>query len=108
MLQSIDQPANIMVDCSHANSNKDHERQVLVAQDVAQQISDGNQSIMGIMLESNLEAGNQPLTSELRYGVSITDACIDWNTTAALLKEFAQSVKPTLTSRAVSTRRLAS
>ena len=96
VLQSIHQPANIMVDCSHANSNKDHERQALVARDVAAQIADGNRSIMGIMLESNLGAGNQPLTSNLRYGVSITDACIDWDTTAELLRDFAQTVRPAL------------
>ncbi len=80
---------NIMVDCSHANSSKDHNRQCLVAQAIAQQIADGNRSIMGLMLESNLSSGNQALGSaaDLAYGVSVTDACIDWDTTAALLHD---------------------
>jgi 3-deoxy-7-phosphoheptulonate synthase len=76
---------NIVVDCSHANSNKDHALQALVLDNVANQILEGNRSIVGAMLESNLEAGNQPIPpdlSKLRYGVSVTDACMDWNATA--------------------------
>ena len=92
-LARLDGPANIMIDCSHANSQKQHERQLLVAEDVVRQIDAGNQSIIGIMLESNLEAGNQPLSTEtLRYGVSITDACIDWKSTEALLKDMAEKL----------------
>ena len=82
-----------MVDCSHANSEKDPSRQPSVAHDVAQQIAQGNQSIMGLMLESHLEAGNQPIPedlADLRYGVSVTDGCIDWQTTEALLVELAE------------------
>lgn len=82
--------SNIMIDCSHANSSKQHERQVLVARDVVEQIAAGNLSISGLMLESNLGAGNQKLTpggADLAYGVSITDACIDWATTESLLRE---------------------
>jgi 3-deoxy-7-phosphoheptulonate synthase len=78
---------NIMIDCSHGNSGKDPARQPLVFADVIRQIVDGNQSIVGAMIESNLEGGNQPLAerSKLRYGVSITDACIDWKTTGTAL-----------------------
>ena len=94
--------ANIMVDCSHANSNKDHDRQALVARSVAEQIADGNRSIVGLMIESNIGAGNQPLRADrenMRYGVSVTDACIDWDTTAALLREVAARIEPALTER---------
>ncbi len=78
----------IMVDCSHGNSNKDYQRQALVLDDIVQQVVDGNNSISGVMLESFLSAGNQKIptdTSQLKYGVSITDACIDWETTERIL-----------------------
>ena len=81
-------PVNIMIDCSHANSSKDPSLQPLVLENVANQILEGNTSIMGVMLESHLKAGNQKLTedkSELEYGVSITDGCIDWQTTETAL-----------------------
>ncbi|MEH8137136.1 3-deoxy-7-phosphoheptulonate synthase [Gallibacterium anatis] len=81
---------SIMVDCNHGNSNKDYRRQPIVAEDVLQQIVDGNRSITGIMLESNLNAGNQSADqpkAEMKYGVSITDACIDWQTTETLLRK---------------------
>lgn len=83
--------AAIMVDCSHANSAKDHTRQIAVARDVAAQIEAGNRSIIGVMLESHLHEGNQPIGDgrNLRYGVSVTDACIDWESTAGLLRELA-------------------
>jgi len=79
----------IMIDCTHANANKDHKRQPLVARNVAEQLAAGNTSIIGIMLESHLNAGTQKLEdpTKLAYGVSITDACIDWDTTASLLHE---------------------
>ncbi|WP_456405531.1 3-deoxy-7-phosphoheptulonate synthase [Thiolapillus sp.] len=83
---------NIMVDCSHDNSEKDPQQQRLVAMDVLNQIRGGNQSIMGIMLESHLHAGNQSIPedlSQLRYGVSVTDACMDWADTESLLRELA-------------------
>ena len=92
--------ANIMVDCSHANSNKDHRKQPLVARAVTRQIEDGNESIIGIMLESNLADGGQPLSGNLRYGVSITDACIGWECTESLLRELAGRLSPALTKRA--------
>ena len=78
----------LVVDCSHGNSSKDHNLQPLVAENVVHQIQDGNGSILGIMLESNLGAGNQSSEqpkNQMQYGVSITDACIDWDTTATLL-----------------------
>ena len=81
-------PENIMVDCSHGNSSKKPELQPLVAENVANQIIEGNRSITGIMLESNIHAGNQPIPkdlSQLGYGISVTDACIDWETTDKLL-----------------------
>jgi 3-deoxy-7-phosphoheptulonate synthase len=85
----------IVVDCSHGNSCKDHTRQVLVAQNVLEQICAGNKSIIGIMLESNLKAGNQSDSvskASLVYGVSVTDACIDFDTTAQLLKSMAEKL----------------
>ena len=89
-LDSIGATQAIMVDCSHANSNKDHTKQGSVLEAVAEQISVGNKSIRGVMLESNLKPGNQKVDSsqELQYGVSITDACIGWEETERLLKDF--------------------
>ena len=89
----------IMVDCSHANSNKDPATQPNVARSVTEQILRGNRSIIGLMLESHLYAGKQKIPrrlGELRYGVSITDGCIDWTTTEALLLEIADAVRPVL------------
>lgn len=77
-------PSNLVVDCSHGNSNKDPALQNLVFADCINQITEGNKSIVGLMLESHLNWGNQPIPEDLntlRYGVSITDACIDWKTT---------------------------
>ena len=77
---------SIMVDLSHANSNKDHRNQRLVLDAVMEQIRQGNQSITGIMIESNLQPGNQKINGhELEYGVSVTDACIGWTETEELL-----------------------
>ena len=82
-------PLNIVVDCSHANSRKNHALQTLVFKDVVHQVLDGNRAIKGVMLESHLFEGQQKLgaLSDLRYGVSITDACLGWDTTAACLRE---------------------
>ena len=84
-------PVNIVVDCSHGNSRKNHALQSLVLKDVVGQIVDGNRSIKGVMLESNLGEGNQKLgdPKALRYGVSITDACLGWDATAEGLREAA-------------------
>ncbi|UUO04895.1 3-deoxy-7-phosphoheptulonate synthase [Blastopirellula sp. J2-11] len=82
--------SNLLVDCSHANSNKDHTQQKNVWRDVLTQRTEGNRSIIGMMLESNISPGNQKLGAEpssLTYGVSITDACIGWDETADLLRE---------------------
>ncbi len=84
----------LMVDCSHGNSNKDHRRQSVVLKDLLEQRLKGNRGIAGIMLESHLKEGNQKLSepSVLEYGVSITDACIGWETTEALLLEVSNSL----------------
>ncbi len=93
---------NIMVDCSHANSNKDHNLQPLVADNVANQIVEGNKSIIGVMIESNIEAGNQKIPenlADLTYGKSVTDACISWDVTEQLLKSMDKKIKSTLDQR---------
>ena len=93
---------NVMIDCSHANSNKDPSRQPTIARAVVNQIRGGNASIMGLMLESNLYPGSQKLAgnrASLRYGVSITDACIDWQTTETLLIEAAATLRDPLRAR---------
>ncbi len=92
----------IIVDCSHGNSSKDYTRQPLVAQDVVKQICAGNKSIIGIMLESNINAGNQSsdlAKEELAYGVSVTDACIDFAETEQLLADADAQLSGCLTSR---------
>ncbi|PSN15080.1 3-deoxy-7-phosphoheptulonate synthase [filamentous cyanobacterium CCT1] len=81
-------PQRIVVDCSHGNSNKNYERQGDVMQNILQQISDGNRSVVGMMLESNLAAGNQKVSDGrkgLQYGISITDPCIGWKETEDLV-----------------------
>lgn len=93
---------NIMVDCSHANSNKDHNLQPLVLDNVANQILEGNTSIIGVMMESHLKGGNQKLSSNLQdmeYGVSVTDACVDWETTENALVSMADKLRDTLKAR---------
>ncbi|MGC1910612.1 MAG: 3-deoxy-7-phosphoheptulonate synthase, partial [Candidatus Acidiferrales bacterium] len=88
-------PPRVMIDCSHANSNKDHTRQPLVCRDVAAQIARGQNQIIGVMLESNLVAGAQRLIAgqPLVYGQSITDACMAWPETLTLLRELAAAVR---------------
>jgi 3-deoxy-7-phosphoheptulonate synthase len=93
---------NLMIDCSHGNSKKNHANQSVVLDSVAEQIKNGNKSIIGIMIESNLEEGNQPIPddlSEIKPGVSVTDACISWETTESLLRGFAAEVKEALRAR---------
>ncbi len=93
---------NIMVDTSHANSSKDPALQPLVMENVTNQILEGNNSIIGLMIESNLEFGNQPIPddlSELRYGVSVTDGCIDWKTTEDSLRDMFNKLKDVLPNR---------
>jgi 3-deoxy-D-arabinoheptulosonate-7-phosphate synthase (EC 2.5.1.54) len=94
--------SNIMIDCSHANSNKNHELQPLVMENVSNQILEGNQSIIGVMIESNIGAGNQKIPAnldDLQYGVSVTDACIDWQTTEDMLLSTSEKLKTALSSR---------
>lgn len=85
----------IMVDCSHGNSQKDHAKQALVVKSIVEQLQAGSKDIVGVMLESNLVAGNQTLKGkeELRHGQSITDACIDWAETEKLLTILAEAVR---------------
>ena len=90
LLQKSGAPERLMVDCSHANCGKDHTKQPIAFRDLLQQRVDGNTGIVGVMLESHLNAGNQSFPADkgkLRYGVSITDPCIDWQTTEELLQE---------------------
>ena len=93
---------NIMVDCSHANSNKDPALQPLVMENVANQILEGNESIIGLMVESHLNWGCQAIPkdlSELQYGVSITDACIDWESTEKTLRSMHAKLRDVLPAR---------
>ncbi|MCY4045529.1 MAG: 3-deoxy-7-phosphoheptulonate synthase [Cellvibrionales bacterium] len=94
---------NIMIDCSHANSNKQPELQPLVVDDVASQVLEGNQSIVGLMIESHLKAGNQSLSKgieNLTYGQSITDGCIGWEETETALRALAKKIAEPLSKRA--------
>jgi len=89
-------PAKLVIDCSHANSMKDPALQPLVFHDCVHQILEGNRSIVGLMLESNLEAGNQAIPqdlAQLRYGVSVTDACIAWDSTEQTLRRADQDLR---------------
>ena len=93
----------IMVDCSHANSGKDPTRQPLVVSDIASQIQQGNRSVVGFMMESHLNFGNQSLDvkgkEELRHGVSITDSCLDWSSTESCLINLANDIRVALRAR---------
>ncbi|HEX6805984.1 MAG TPA: 3-deoxy-7-phosphoheptulonate synthase [Terriglobales bacterium] len=94
-LEQAGLPPVVMIDCSHANSRKDHKRQSPVCRDVMSQIAAGERRIVGVMLESNLVAGAQKPgePKSLVYGQSITDACIGWDETLVLLKELAAAVR---------------
>ena len=101
-LAAAGEAVNLVVDCSHGNSSKDHRRQALVLENCVQQIVDGNQSIVGLMLESNLHEGNQAIPADLKqlkYGVSVTDACIDWETTERVLRNARDTLKDVLPKR---------
>ena len=95
LMQKAGIAPRIMIDFSHANSQKDYRRQALVSKDVAAQVAAGNRNIIGVMIESNLVAGAQKLIpgQPLVYGQSITDGCIDWNETRTLLSELAAAVR---------------
>lgn len=93
---------NIMIDCSHANSNKDASLQPLVAENVANQILEGNESIIGLMIESNIGFGAQAIQEDrdkMEYGVSVTDACIDWAQTEETITSIRNKLKDVLPSR---------
>ena len=95
-------PPNIVVDCSHANSYKNPELQPLVMSDIVNQVRYGNRSLVGVMIESNLFAGNQPIPedlAQLKYGCSVTDACVDWETTEQMLREAANQLRDVLPNR---------
>ena len=101
-LQAAGITPNLMIDCSHANSSKDHNLQPLVLDNVCNQILEGNRSIMGMMIESHLHSGNQKINadrSQLEYGVSITDACINWDTTETSLRSMAAKLRDILPTR---------
>jgi 3-deoxy-7-phosphoheptulonate synthase len=98
-LEAAKLPCTLMIDCSHANSSKQHEKQVDVARDIAQQMTGGSRSIFGVMVESHLTAGAQKFTpgkddaTKLEYGKSITDACIGWDDSIKVLDILSQAVK---------------
>jgi 3-deoxy-7-phosphoheptulonate synthase len=87
----------MMIDCSHGNSQKDHRNQPKVAATIAEQIRDGEEGIVGVMIESHINEGNQKVPPEgpsgLKKGVSITDACINWDTTVEVLEDLANAVR---------------
>ncbi len=95
-------PANLVVDCSHANSSKKPELQPLVMADVVNQIRNGNKSLLGVMIESNIEGGNQPIPadlSQLKYGCSVTDGCVDWDATEKMIRDAAIMLRDVLPER---------
>ena len=96
-LQSKKLCPKVMIDCSHGNSQKDYRNQPKVVKDVATQLEQGEEGILGVMIESNINAGNQKVPADgkgaLKYGVSITDECIDWESTVQVLRRLAASVK---------------
>ncbi len=95
-LEKAGLPKKIMIDCSHGNSNKDHRKQPTVFQSVTDQVSGGNRSIAGLMVESNLFEGNQNIPKDLhqlKYGISVTDKCIDWKTTEEMILDAHRNMK---------------
>lgn len=94
-LQSAKVEDKLMIDCSHANSSKQHERQIIVAESIAEQLTAGTPHIMGVMVESNIEAGRQDIEpgKQLTYGQSITDACINWEDSLGVLETLSQGVQ---------------
>jgi 3-deoxy-7-phosphoheptulonate synthase len=98
-LEAAKLPPTLMVDCSHANSSKQHQKQIDVAKDIAAQIASGSRRVFGLMVESHLNAGAQKFTpgkdkiADLEYGKSITDACLAWDDSAGVLEVLSQAVK---------------
>ncbi|MGJ8696071.1 MAG: 3-deoxy-7-phosphoheptulonate synthase [Verrucomicrobiaceae bacterium] len=93
LLRKNNLPEQLMIDCSHGNSNKDYRNQPLVAADLCEQMSNGAKDIASVMIESNLVEGNQKISDNMTYGQSVTDACINWQTTEAVLESFADAVR---------------
>jgi len=95
LLEKNKLPGKLMIDTSHANSGKKPENQPKVASDIASQVAGGERRIMGVMIESNLVAGRQDVVPDVKltYGQSITDGCIDWDTSVAVLQTLAQAVR---------------
>jgi 3-deoxy-7-phosphoheptulonate synthase len=97
-LEKAKLPGSLMVDCSHANSSKQHEKQLEVARDIASQISGGSHRVFGVMVESHLHGGAQKFSpgkdkvDKLEYGQSITDACLGWDDSLACLKVLSEAV----------------
>jgi len=101
-LSSAHLPRNLVIDCSHANSWKKAELQPLVMRDVTHQIREGNRSVVGLMVESFLEPGSQPIPHdprELRYGCSVTDPCVGWDTTVEMIRSARSVLRPVLPER---------
>ena len=98
-LEAARLPASLMVDCSHANSSKQHQKQIDVARDIAAQLAGGSRQVFGVMVESHLQAGAQKFTpgkddpGALTYGQSITDACIGWEDSVGVLDVLSEGVK---------------
>jgi len=98
-LEAAKLPPTLMVDCSHANSSKQHQKQIDVAKDIADQIAGGSHRVFGVMVESHLQAGAQKFTpgkdriAGLEYGKSITDACLGWDDSTQVLETLSQAVK---------------
>jgi 3-deoxy-7-phosphoheptulonate synthase len=98
---------NVVIDCSHANSFKKPALQPLVMHDCVNQIRVGNQSIVGLMIESFIEAGNQPIPDDLgklKYGCSVTDACVDWPTTEKMIRDAREALREPLAARSPAPR----
>lgn len=104
-MKKVGLPMKLMIDCSHGNSNKDYRHQAHVAKSVVDQVKYGNNSIIGLMVESYINAGNQIINlsnpDSIQYGVSITDSCIDWTMTEQLLRYLHEELKPFLANRLV-------
>ncbi|HET9552918.1 MAG TPA: 3-deoxy-7-phosphoheptulonate synthase [Anaeromyxobacteraceae bacterium] len=101
-LQKAKLPLNVVVDCSHANSWKKPEMQPLVMRDVIHQIREGNRSVVGLMIESFIEPGSQPIPedlSKLKYGCSVTDGCVGWDTTVEMIRAAHRELQPVLSGR---------
>lgn len=104
-LAKAELPRRVVVDCSHANCHKDPELQPLVVSDCVHQMLEGNRSIVGLMVESNIEGGNQPIPedlSTLKYGCSVTDPCVDWPTTDLMLRKASHVLRDVLPRRGIS------